>query len=188
MFQIIFEVSCSFFQSYRLCTINGQTNFCMLCQHISTTKTLQTTFPKLCFLFVFYFAAKHKSVRIFNVYVKQQTHRVFKILIWNINWKTQLVFITIHINPNTFFHFNLAKIFFSYRKLNSIIIKIINKYFIFSRNSFLMYFCWIKMSNMTPKKRFLSLFLMLISPFLDLLTQQLILCKEFLIMIYKLKR
>ena len=184
----MFEVSCSFFQSYRLCTINGQTNFFMLCQHISTTKTLQTTFPKLCFLFVFYFAAKHKSVRIFNVYVKQQTHRVFKILIWNINWKTQLVFITIHFNPNTFFHFNLAKIFFSYRKLNSTIIKIINKYFIFSRNSFLLYFCWIKMSNMTPKKRFLSLFLMLISPFLDLLTQQLILRKEFLIMIYKLKR
>ena len=48
--------------------------------------------------------------------------------------------------------FGLAKIFFSNRKLNPIIIKIIKKLFIIFCSTFWMYFYWIKMPNMTNKK------------------------------------
>ena len=140
-----------------MCTINAETNFLMFCQHIFTTKTLQTTLTEVFFVFIPCFV-KHKSVKIFDVHImrfitisyKQQIHRVFKFLIWNVNWKNQLIFITKHVNANIVLFFNLAKIFFSHRKkLNSMTIKIINKVFIFPCNSFWMYFCRINMPNMT---------------------------------------
>ena len=100
----------------------------MLCQHIFTTKTLQKTFAKVLFVFIFCFV-KDKYVKIFDTHImwlafisyEQQIHHVFKFLIWNLNWKSQLVFITKHINANVSFCSSLAKIFFSQRKLNSII-------------------------------------------------------------------
>ena len=103
---------------------------------------------------------------------KQQIHRVMKFLIWNINWKSQFVSIIIYINANIVLPFNLAKIFFSHRKFNPNIIKIISKLSVILCNSF--------------EKHFWSLFLRLISPFFGLLIQQVILCKNFLIMVYKL--
>ena len=86
------------------------------------------------YFFLFYVLC---SVKIFDIHVmwlvfinnKQQTYWIFKCLIRDMNWKNQLVFITIHINANVVFCFNLAKIFFSHRKFNSIIIKTISKLF-----------------------------------------------------------
>ena len=129
----------------------------MPCQHIFTTKTLYTVFAKI-FLICMLCFVKHKSVKIFDVHImrfifisyEQQIHWIFKFLILDMNGKSQLIFITIHINANILFRFNLAKIFFSHRKSNSIIIKIIIKFFIFLCNSFWMYFCSIYMINMTP--------------------------------------
>ena len=66
----------------------------------------------------------------------------------SLNWKSQFFFITKHINTNDVFCFNFAKIFFSNRKPNPIIIKIINKFFIFPCNSFCMYFYWTNVPNM----------------------------------------
>ena len=105
----------------------------------------------LCFL-------KHKSVKMFDMHITwlvfisymQQIHRVFKFLIWDVKWKSQFVFITKHVNANIVLFFNLGKIFFSHRKFNSILIKIINKLFVILCNSFRMYFYWINMPNMTP--------------------------------------
>ena len=76
-----------------------------------------------------------------------RTFRTFNTLNFteNVNWKSQPIFVPTHINANVVFCFNLAKIFFSYRKLNSIIIKIINKFFIFQCKSFSVYFYWINM-------------------------------------------
>ena len=153
------------FKSYRLCTINAQTVFFMLCQHMFTTKTLKTTLAKEVFVFILCFV-KHKSVKIFDAHImqfitinyKQQIYRVFKYLIWNVNWKCQFVFITKHVNANIVLFFNLAKIFFSHRKPNPIIIKIINKFFTLPCNSFWMYFYRINMPNMTLKKTFLIVF------------------------------
>ena len=115
------------------------------------------TFAKVFLVFILCFV-KHKSVKVIDIHVMlfittnymQQIHRVFKFLVWNVNWKSQFVFITKHVNANVVFCFNLAKIFFSHRKFNSIIIKIINKFFIFFCNSFWMYFYRINMPNMTP--------------------------------------
>ena len=86
---------------------------------------------------------------------KQQIHWVFKILIWNVDWKSQLVFVTVLIDANTVLFFNFATIFFLHRKFNPIIITIINKLFIILWNYFWMYFWRIKMPNMTPKKTLL---------------------------------
>ena len=130
----------------------------MFCQHIFTTKALQTTLGKVFFVFIFCFV-KHKAVKIFDIHVmwlvsisyKQKIHWVFKFLIWKVNWKNQFIFITIHINAN-FFCLVFTKIFFIYRKFDSIIIKTINKLIISLCNSFWMYFYGIKMPNMTPKK------------------------------------
>ena len=104
---------------------------------------------------------------------RQQIHWVFKSLILNVDWKNLPTFITKHINANIVLRFNFTKIFFSHRKLNSNMIKIISKFFailpslptfavlhhchfaIISKffaicNSFRMYFYWINMPNMTP--------------------------------------
>ena len=128
----------------------------MLCQLIFTTKTLQAILTKVFFVFILCFV-KHKSVKIFDIHIMwlvfisfKQQKRVFKFLIWNVIWKRQLVFITKHVSPNFVLFFNLAKIFFSHRKFSSIIIKIINKFFIFPCNSFWVYFYGINMPNMTP--------------------------------------
>ena len=125
-------------------------------------KQCKKTLAKLLFVFILCFV-KHKSVKIFDIHImwlvfvsyKQQVYRVFKFLIWNVNWKSQLVFITIHINANVAFLFNLAKIFLSHRELNPVIIKIISKLFIGLSNSFWMSFYGINMPNMKPKKTFL---------------------------------
>ena len=87
---------------------------------------------------------------VFISYKQQQVRRVFKFLIWNINWKSQFVFITIYINANNVLFFSLAKIFFSYRETNPIIIKIISQLFIILCNSLWMYIYRIDMPNMTP--------------------------------------
>ena len=174
---------------HRLCTINAQTIFFMFCQHIFTSKTLQTTFTKVFFVSIFCFA-KHESVKIFDIHVmwlvfisyKQQIHRVFKFLIRNANWKSQLVFITKHIDTNVVFCFNLPKIFFSHTKLNPSIIKIISKLVIS-----LYIFTGLICLTWHHKKKILSLFLMLISPLLDFLIRQATFHKDFLIMAYKLK-
>ena len=139
--------------------------------------------------FVFIFCPlKHKFVKIFDVHImrfsiinyKQQIHRVFKFLIWNVNWKSQFVFITKHVNANVVLFLNLAKTFFSHRKFNSIIIKIINKIFIFFCDSFWMYFYRINMPYMTPYKIFLIVIL-------NSLILQAIPHNNFLIMVFKLK-
>ena len=134
---------------------------------------------------------KHKSVKIFNIHVmwliiiiqKQQIHRVLKFLVRNINWKNQLIFITKHVNSYILFHLNLAKIFFLHRTLNSNIIKCFSNFFvsflILSGCSFEGLICL----TWHHKKHFWSLLLMLISPFLGLLSPY----KNFLIMVYKLK-
>ena len=106
----------------------------------------------------------------------------------SLNWKSQFFFITKHINTNDVFCFNFAKIFFSNRKPNPIIIKIINTFFIFPCNSFCMYFYWLTCLKWHHEKHFWSLFLMSISTFFDFLIQQVILCKNFPIMVYNLKR
>ena len=127
----------------------------MFCQYIFTTETLQTTFAKvfiLCFV-------KDKSVKIFDVHIiwlvfinyKQQIYRIFKFLIWNVDWKSQLVLIAKHINTNIVLRFNLAKILFSHRKSNSI--------------NFIGLICL----TWHHKKHFWSLSLMLDSPFLGIL-------------------
>ena len=114
----------------------------MFCQYIFTTTTLQTTFSKLFFAFVFCFV-KHKSVEIFNAQImwlafinyKQQIHWIFKYLIINVDWKGQFIFIAKSINANVVFHFSFTKRFFPHGKSNSVIIKIINQLFIFLGNS-----------------------------------------------------
>ena len=128
----------------------------MFCRHIFTTKTLQTTFAKVFFVFIFCFV-KHKYVKIFDVYkcdlsssIKQQIYRVFKFLIWNINWKSQLTFIIKHANVYIVFHFNLAKIFFLHEKLSFIIIKFFSNFLSVFLNSFWIFFEGFSMSNMTP--------------------------------------
>ena len=139
--------------------INAKTNFLMFCQHIFTTKKLQTTSAQVFFAFILCFV-EHKSVKIFDIHImwlvfisyKQQIHRVFKFFVWNVDWKNQLVFITKRINANVVFTFNLGKIFPLHRKLNPIIIKTISKFFIILCDSFWMYFYWINMPNMTPSK------------------------------------
>ena len=100
----------------------------------------------------------------------QQIHWTFKHLIENVNWKVWFIFIIKNIDGNVIFSFNFDKIFFWYRKFNFAVIEIIKKLFIFLCNSFWIFF-----------------FLILISPFLDFLTQQVILHKKFQLMIYKLK-
>ena len=71
------------------------------------------------------------------------------------NRKSQFILITKNIDTNVVFRFNFTK-FFRYRKFNSFIIKVINKLFIFLFNSFWMYFYWVNMSYVTPKKTFLT--------------------------------
>ena len=147
----------------------------MLCQHVFAAKTMQTTSAKVFLVFIFRFV-KHKSVKIFDVHVtwlvfinyKQQIYRVFKFLIWDVNWKSQLVFITTHIIANIVFCLNLGKIFFTNRKLNSIIIKIISKFFVILCNSFWMCFMALICLTWHHQRYFWSLFFMLISPFLVL--------------------
>ena len=117
------------------------------------------------FLFLFLFV-KHKSVKIFDVYTirfitinyMQQIHRVFKFLIRNVNQKNQTILATKHVNANIILFFNLAKVFFLNTKVNSIIFKIISKFFIFLCNFFWMYFYGINMPNITPRKSFCSFF------------------------------
>ena len=145
-----------FSYSYRLCTINAQANLFMLCQHNFTTKTLRTALANVFFVFILRFV-KNKSVKIFDIHImwlafisyKEQIYRIFKFLISNVDWKQQLVFIT-------------------NRKLNPIIIKVINKFLPFSVIlsgcifTELIYLTW------HYKKYFWSLFFMLISPFFEL--------------------
>ena len=98
---------------------------------------------KYFFVFILCFV-KHKSVKIFDIHImwlvfinyKQQIHWIFEGLVWNVNWKSQFIFIIKHVNANIVLFSNLAKIFFSHRKPNPIIIKIISKFFIFPCNSF----------------------------------------------------
>ena len=101
-------------------------------------KHCQQLLQKYFFIFIFLFCfVKHKSVKVFDVHImrfitinyKQQIRRVFQFLIWNVNWKSHLVFIAKHVNANVVLFFNLPKIFFSHRKFNSIILKIISKFF-----------------------------------------------------------
>ena len=147
------------------------------------------------FVFIFDFV-KHKSVRIFDVHImlfsiinyKQQIHRVFKFFIWNVNWKNQLILMTKHLNGNVVFFFDPAKVFLSHRKSSSIIIKIINKFFlscfvILSRCVFtgLIYLTW-QMKNI-----FYCHFGCWLVLFLGSLILQAILHKNFLIMVCKLK-
>ena len=128
----------------------------MFYQHVYTTKTLQATLAKVFVVFILCFV-KHKPVKIFDVQImwlafshyKETIHWIFKWFIWNVDWKNQLNFKTIHINANVVFCFNLAKIFFLHRKFNPIIIKIISKLFIVLWHSFWMYFSWINMPNRT---------------------------------------
>ena len=54
-------------------------------------------------------------MRFIIINYKQQTHKVFKFLIWNINWKSQPIFITKHINVNVVFCFNLGLCLFTIR-------------------------------------------------------------------------
>ena len=151
MFEITFKLNCSFFLSYRLCTINAQTNFFLFYQHIFTAKTLLTTFAKVFFVFIFCLV-KHKSVKIFDVHImrfitinyKQQVHPIFKFFLKSVCFHNK------YINANVFSFFNLAKKIFWNKKPNPTIIKIINKLFIFSRNSFWMYYYWLNMSDKTP--------------------------------------
>ena len=153
------------------------------------------------FLFYIFCLMKHKSVKMFDVYIMRfitindmlKIYQPFKFWIWNKNWKNQSIFVTKHVNANVAFSLNLAKIFFLYRKLNSIIIKIFSQVFITFSNSFWIYFYRIIMPNMTPQKHFWSLFLILNSTFLRLLSpflgliQQVISHKNFVIMVDKLK-
>ena len=170
-----------------MCTINAQTTSLCFVNISSLLKHSKKTFAKVFFVFILCFV-KHKSVKIFDVHImqfitinyKQQIHRVFKFLIWKVNWKNHLIFITKHVNVNIVLFFNLAKIFFSNSKSNPIIVKIISKFFIFSRNFFWMYFYRISVSNMTSKKRFL---IMLISSFLNFLILQTISHKNLQIMV-----
>ena len=120
----------------------------------------------LCFFNTFLLLKKHFFV-LWNIYLlkffdehvmrfviiiyKQQIHQAFKFLAWNVNCKNQFIFVTKYVNVNIIFRFNLTKIFFSRRKLNLIIIKIIIKFYIFSCNSFWTYFYWNNMPNMTPR-------------------------------------
>ena len=98
---------------------------------------------KYFFVFILCFV-KHKSVKIFDIHImwlvfvnyKQQIHWIFEGLVWNVNWKSQFIFIIKHVNANIVLFSNLAKIIFSHRKHNPIIIKIISKFFIFPCNSF----------------------------------------------------
>ena len=53
MFKIILKLNCSFFKSYRLCTINAETNFFMFCQYILLLKHCKQLFQKY-FLFLFF--------------------------------------------------------------------------------------------------------------------------------------
>ena len=77
---------------------------------------------KVFFVFVLCFV-KHKSVKIFDEHIMQfiiinytqQTHKVFKFFIWNVNWKSQPIFITKHINANVVFCFNLGLCLFMIR-------------------------------------------------------------------------
>ena len=139
-----------------MCTINAKTYFFMFYTFL-LLKHCKQLLQKYFFVFILCFV-KHKSVKIFDIHImwlvfinyKQQIHRVFKFLIWNVNGKSQFVFITIHINANIILFSILLKSFFSHSKFNSIIIKIISKFFIFPCNSFWMYFYRINMPNMTP--------------------------------------
>ena len=62
--------------------------------------------------------------------------------IFNLKFKleSQSIFITKHINTYIVFYFNLAKIFFFYWKLKSIIIKFFSNFFVSFFNSFWMFF------------------------------------------------
>ena len=125
-------------------------------------KTMQATLAKVLFVFILCFV-KNTSARIFDIHImwlvfinyKKQIHRVFKFLIWNVDWKNELIFVTKYVNANVAFCFNLAKIFFSHRKLNPTIIKIISKLFIILYNYFWICFYGIKIPKMTPLKTFL---------------------------------
>ena len=143
----------------------------MFCQNTFTTKTLQTTLAKVFFVFIFCFV-KHKSVKVFDVHVmrfiiinyKQQIHRVFKFLIWNVNWKNQPILVTKHVNGNVVLFFNLAEIFFLHREFNSIITSFLSSRVIIS-GCILTGLIWLIWHH---KKHFWSLFLMLISSFFGL--------------------
>ena len=122
-----------------------------------------------------------------TIIYKQQIDCVFKFLIWKVNWKSQTIFVTKHVNANVVFCFNLAKIFFSHKKLNFILIEILSKFFTFTHNSFWMYFCGINMPNMHHKNIFDPYFWCWLAHFLDFLILQALSHKNSLIMVGKLK-
>ena len=104
----------------------------MFCQHIFTVKTLLATLTKVFFVFIPCFV-KYKSVKIFGVHIMrlitinymQQIYKVFKFYFWNVDWKSQSIFVAKQVN--VVFYLNLVN-FFSLQ------------IFIFFLNSFSMYF------------------------------------------------
>ena len=148
----------------------------MFCQYIFSTKTLQKTFAKVFFAFVFCFV-EHKSVKIFDVHImwlafinyKHQIYRIFRFLIWNVDWESQFLFITKNIHENFVFCFNSTKIFFWYRKFNSVINKIINNSLSFRVILSVCIFTGLICLTWHQRKHFRSLFLMLISLFFEFL-------------------
>ena len=152
-----------------------QISFCSV-NTFSLLKQCKKTLAKVFFVFILCFV-KHKSVKIVDIHImwlvfisyKQEVYRVFKFLIWNVNWKSQLVFITKHVSANVVLRFNFIKIIFSQRKPNPIIIKTISKPSIFSCILSGSIFTGLICLTWHHKKHFWSLFLMLISPFFELL-------------------
>ena len=120
---------------------------------------------------------------------KQQIHRAFNFLISNVDRKKQLIFITKHNNANAIFCLNLSKIFFSHRKPNAIVIKIIKKFFLSSR--VILSGCILTgLICLTKhhKKHFDHYSWCLLAFFWNFSIQQVMLCKKFLLMVFKLKR
>ena len=101
-----------------------QTSFCSVNTFLLLKQLLQNFF-----LFSF-FVLRNINLSKSLMHTWCDSYRVFKFLIWNEDWKNQLILITKHINANVVFCFNFAKILFSHRKFNSIIIKITHKLFI----------------------------------------------------------
>ena len=136
---------------------------------------------------------KQKSVKIFDIHMmwlvfinyKQQIHRVFKFLIWNINWKSHLVFITKQVNANFFLSQSCWNLFLAQETF--IIKNIISKLFVILCNSFWIHFYRLICLTWHQRKHFWSLFFILIILFLGLLIQQVISHENSLVMVYKLK-
>ena len=122
-------------------------------------KHCQQLLQKYFFIFIFLFCfVKHKSVKVFDVHImrfitinyKQQIHRVFQFLIWNVNWKSHLVFITNTLMQMLFFFSILLKSFSRTRNSIPSYSRSLASFFIFPCNSFWIYFYRINMPKMAP--------------------------------------